>query len=328
MKPFILQLRNLLVRRASVNDIARGATLLLATLLTPLTLVAEEKYDALYVMSSQAQAYMTFKETIENHQSPSISRRNTHFFVTIDELQTEKLRDLISNSQTVITLGQKSLRNVAALRIDTPHIATLITLEGYREVLSEQNVSQGEHCALVIDQPLHRIARVIRNKLPDVKVAGIIAPPRDPVRTNPGDLSPQEKSLKIVRLPLGKNIHSTIRALSQNGVDAIIALHNKKVYNQSTARNILISSYHLNIPLIGYSSGFVKAGALLGIYSTPESMAIDMLEISAQKDRCHSGNILYPSTYTIEVNPQVAKSLGINIDTSELKQTYQDRPRK
>lgn len=328
MKPFIVQLCYLLTRTASARGIIRGATLLLGTILTPLTLVADERYDALYVMSNQSPVYITFKEAIENHQSTSSSLRNTHLFVSIDHLQTAKLRELINNSRVIITLDQKSLHVVAALRIDKPHIATLITMEGYREVLSEQKVSRGKHCALVIDQPLPRIARVIRDRLPDVQLAGIIGNPKDSSGPIPDNSGQQDPGLQIVRIPLGENIHSTIRALSQSGVDTIIARHNKMVYNRNTARNILISSYHFNLPLIGYSSAFVKAGALIGIYSTPESMASDVLRLIKKTDRCHGGSIFHPSKYTVEVNPHVAKSLGINIDTSDLKQTYQDRHRK
>lgn len=302
--------------------------LLFAALLAPLSLFADEKYDALYVMSSQATAYMTFKDSIENQQDHSPSQHNSQIFVAIEHLPTAQLRELINNSRVVITLGQKSTRDVSALSVDKFHIATLLTREAYREILSEQDTSRGSHCALVIDQPLGRITDVIRDRLPDTQVAGIIDPPGFTGSTNPENNPQQQIDLRIIRVPLEKNIHSTIRALSQRGVDTIIALHKQTVYNHSTARNILISSYHFNLPLIGYSSAFVRAGALIGIYSTPESMATDVLDIITKKDRCHGGNIFYPSEYTVEVNPQVAKSLGIQIDTSNLKQTYQDRLQK
>lgn len=299
-----------------------------AVLLTPVTLSAEEKYDALYIMSSQAPAYMAFKETVQNQQGMSASPPDKHHFVTIDDLPATNLRELINNSQIVITLGQKSLHEIALWRIDRPHIATLLTLEDYRNTRAETSLSQSKSCALVIDQPMDRIKQIIHNKLPDIRIAGIIDSPTNMIGEISDNLSQEENDLKVVRIPLEKNIHATIKALSQSGADAIIARHNKQVYNSNTARNILISSYHFNLPLIGYSSAFVKAGALIGIYSTPESVASDVIEIIQRKDRCHRGNIFYPSGYAVEINPQVARSLGITIDTSNLIQTYQERPRK
>ncbi len=299
-----------------------------AVLLTPVTLSAEEKYDALYIMSSQAPAYMAFKEAVQKQQGESASRRNKHHFVTIDDLPATNLRELIKNSQIIITLGQKSLQEVALWRVDSPHIATLLTREGYRDVRAETPLSQNKSCALVIDQPMDRIKQVIRDRLPNIRIAGIIESPANTSGELSDNLSQQENDPKVVRIPLEKNIHTTIKALSKSGADAIIARHNKQVYNSNTARNILISSYHFNLPLIGYSSAFVKAGALIGIYSTPESMASEVLEIITRKDRCHSGNIFYPTGYTVEINPQVARSLGITIDTSNLIQTYQERSRK
>ncbi|MFO8023653.1 hypothetical protein [Thiohalophilus sp.] len=328
MKFFIMQGQRLLAGKFRITNKARRATLLLVTLLIPQSILAQEKYDTLYVMSSRAKPYLTFKETVEEHQNTSASSRNTQRFVAMDDLHTEKLRELINNSQTVVTLGQKSLRNVADLRIDRPHLATLITLEDYRDVLSEKNISQGMHCVLVIDQPLHRITRVIRERIPDARIAGIIAEPKDANNSKSSIAMQYEYDPIIARVPPRENIHSTIRTMSENGIDVIIALHNKEIYNRSTARNILISSYHFNLPLIGYSRAFVRAGALMGIYSTPESMADETLGIINQTERCVDGSILYPSRYTVEVNPQVAKSLRINIEYQNLKQTYQDRPRK
>lgn len=322
MKPFFLPL---LASKAGVRYIASRTTLLIAALLLPLVLVADEKYDALYVMSNQATAYLTFKETIEKRKNDSPSRGNHHLFVAIEHLPAAKLKELIYNSRVVITLGQKSTRDMSALNIEKPHIAALITREAYQDILSEQDISRGKHCALVIDQPLDRILCVIRDRLPDARVAGIIENPGVSENTNPPNATQQHNYPQIIRAPLDKNIHSTIRTLSQNGADTIIALHNQKVYNRSTARNILISSYHFNLPLIGYSSAFVKAGALIGIYSTPESMAKDVIDIVDKIDRCFGGNMYHPSEYTVEVNPQVAKSLGINIDTSDLKQKHQGR---
>jgi ABC-type uncharacterized transport system substrate-binding protein len=94
----------------------------------------------------------------------------------------------------------------------------------------------------------------------------------------------------------------------------LLALPDSAVYNDSTIRNILLATYHRGIPLIGYSSGYVKAGALCAVYSTPEQIAAQAAQLIFKfKDTHKLPAPQYPQEFEVTVNPQVADSLGLQI---------------
>jgi putative tryptophan/tyrosine transport system substrate-binding protein len=96
--------------------------------------------------------------------------------------------------------------------------------------------------------------------------------------------------------------------------DLLLALPEPAIYNSSTLRNILLSTYHARIPLIGFSSAHVKAGAICAVFSTPEQLASQTGTVVLN---FIATSILppeqYPKFFEIAVNERVAKSLAIGI---------------
>jgi len=88
------------------------------------------------------------------------------------------------------------------------------------------------------------------------------------------------------------------------------------VFNASTAYGMMLTSYRAQVPVIGFSEGLVKAGALLGLYSTASQVARQGAEIAG---RFLTGDAAlpapqYPRYFAVSVNHTVARSLGISLD--------------
>lgn len=56
-------------------------------------------------------------------------------------------------------------------------------------------------------------------------------------------------------------------------VDAVLAIPDQSIYNKFTLPILLRSSYEANIPLLGFSSQFVRVGALATTYTSVEALA-------------------------------------------------------
>jgi len=290
------------------------------------TLLAQNNDKIVLLLSGENGAYKTFRERIEQLHLDNPKSQNHLIFFNISHLDDEKLNQITRDASLVVTAGRKSTAVFSRINTPVPHIATSLTREDYTLVLSLRPNRTSDHCGIVIDQPVERIISVINRELPAIKRIGFIEAPDDNT-PDTDNIDPEISGIRIVREELNGDIHATIKQLAKNEADAIVALHNKAVYNRETARNILISSYHFNIPLIGYSSAFVKAGALMGIYSKPESLADETYSYIKNPENCKNGRVIYPGTYTIEVNPQVARSLGINLSTDSLEKTINKEPR-
>lgn len=92
--------------------------------------------------------------------------------------------------------------------------------------------------------------------------------------------------------------------------DVLLGLDDPQLYNPKTAKNLLLSSYAQQLPLVGPNAGFVRAGSLASTYSdqTDWLAVLDRLLDLAPTNWPHS---LHPEHFKVVGNPQVARSLGI-----------------
>jgi ABC-type uncharacterized transport system substrate-binding protein len=103
-----------------------------------------------------------------------------------------------------------------------------------------------------------------------------------------------------------------------NSSDVLLAVPDSEIYSSSNVRNILLTSYRHKVPLIGISQAYVNAGALGAIFSTPEQLAEQAGNIISSffRERKLPGP-QYPASFGIALNLQVARSLGIELDSPE-----------
>ena len=84
----------------------------------------------------------------------------------------------------------------------------------------------------------------------------------------------------------------------------------------ATAYGVLLTSYRAKIPVVGFSEGLVKAGALLALYSSGRQQGKQGAEI-ANRILAGDGGLpapQYPTYFTVRVNSSVARSLGIQME--------------
>jgi ABC-type uncharacterized transport system substrate-binding protein len=149
-----------------------------------------------------------------------------------------------------------------------------------------------------------------------------------PAARNVGVLysSPPQELSSVKRLLAEKNVHLHDRAVDgtqslNDALESILSesevlfvLADPVVYNAGTIRNILLTSYRKQVPLIGISQAYVKAGALCAIYSTPDQIAAQAAEVV--RHYSESGKLppaQYPKEFEVSVNTQVARSLDISV---------------
>ena len=101
--------------------------------------------------------------------------------------------------------------------------------------------------------------------------------------------------------------------------DLLMAIPDSAIYNSGSIRNILLTSYRKNIPLVGLSQHYVDAGALCAIFSTTEQIAEQAgATVASFARNRHLPPPQYPANFTVAVNHQVARSMGIKLLSSEI----------
>jgi len=225
--------------------------------------------------------------------------------------------NLPPDTDLVIAAGMKAALSVAQTR-PAAMLAVLVPKEGFALLQNDfsQKAKTGANSlsAIYLDQPLKRQLDLIAAVLPKTGTIGVLysTPPKElgalrnlaAART----LGLNERSVSSA-----SNMHAALQELLISS-DVLLALPDAEIYNASTIRNILLATYRNKVPLIGFSPGYVKAGALCAVYSTPEQIALQSLAIIQDyADKHLLPAAQYAKAFDVSVNEQVARSLGINI---------------
>ena len=270
-----------------------------------------------YIVSDERDIYQQFIHK-NIHKKASI--------LNVDHLSAESLDSL--KTDLFITLGSKATRKALASSNSKKVLDLFITRKSYQEILKKNNrKKRRKFSAIFIDQPVSRQLKLIKSAFPDKKHIGVAVSSES--RTHIPELvkAGGELGLRIhiETLPDPDSIHHIIRKLAENN-DLILALQDSNIYNKYTIQNILMTTYHTGIPVIGYSRPYVKAGSLMTIYTSVDNIATRANEIIKNIKKGKSlPNPDYCKYYSIELNHQVARSLGIILDN---KSTLTDKIKK
>lgn len=180
--------------------------------------------------------------------------------------------------------------------------------------------------ALYLEPPLPRQIQLARAILGEDRPFGVLIEDRDQWRhlsTRPDPLitpyfTDQYPSLN----------HALIALLRDN--HALIGIYDTNLYSSENIKNILITAYRQNKPLIGPSSAYIKAGALATTYSDLDDVARRLSEILLTG--LHENvwpKADYNPYFKVRYNQQVGRSLNLLLpDADKLMQKLTDEERR
>jgi ABC-type uncharacterized transport system substrate-binding protein len=242
-----------------------------------------------------------------------INNANDHINISvIDSSSVDSTGDSLQKADIIVTLGANSANAVSSQAPDQLIIHAYITLAQSGQY---QHNNQN-HISVLLDQPIERYL-VFSQQLLNLKTLGTIN------RSNPVIVSQQRKASKKLNLKLdqyqlgetNKRLLATVRQLI-NKNEALLMLPDQTIYNRNTLKGILLTSYRGRTPVISYSPGHVKSGALAAIYSSPTNIGQHLANLINQH---HGGKLntnnklIYAEYYSIATNPSVAHSLGLEL---------------
>ncbi len=237
------------------------------------------------------------------------------------EIQYKQL-DSISIEPTdfkyIVTLGRTAAIKLQKSNLAIPQIYALISKRVYESQLKPY--ASVKHSAIFLDQKLVRnlyLSKIVKENAR----LGVLLSKSD---------QHKRSELEQLGLKLGLKIYFQIveddstlgldlKALMQDS-NLLLALPDARIYNKETIFNILLSSYHNQTPLIGFSAAYVKAGAIAAIYSSPQQIGTHLGELlygvvaARSEDLPESSHAKY---FSISVNRGVAKSLDISLPSEE-----------
>ena len=268
--------------------------------------------SVLVVLSEAGGAYAEFAEALK-------AERDARGGYAIVVLQRADLspKDLQSHDLAV-AVGAGALRAIAQTDSSIPVLSTLVPAPVYEATAG--TVPGRRWSAIHIDQPFSRQFALIRLALPEANRIGVLCD-----LTRPYDLQPLRDAIAGTSLQLvfeafkgeAALFPSLSRVLERS--DAFLALPDPQIHSAGNVRNLLLTSFRARVPVIGFSAAYVRAGAVMSLYSTPEQMARQASDalIGWTRDRIWPA-AQHPRHFTVSVNAHVARSLGLRIEDGDV----------
>lgn len=221
-----------------------------------------------------------------------------------------------SKPDLVVAIGMKAMQS--AIANNPPALLGVMIPKQSYESLHEQR-SQAMS-AIYLDQANDRQLDFIQAALPSARKIGMLySPGMDPsIATWRKLIAARGMSLRALPVSSPNDLYPELNTLLDD-IDLLLVIPDSLIYNSNSIRNILLTSYRHNVPLIGISQAYVKAGALCAIFSTPEELARQAVEVITS---FNSTRLLpapkFPDSFGIDINQQVARSLGLRLDSQEM----------
>lgn len=281
-----------------------------------------ESLKVLVVLSDHTAPYLSFAEVLKK-ALPTLR-------ITVLENTNQPITDM-PTVDLLITVGMKA-SELAATQSKIPVLAVMIPRAGYENALSHLPAISPPRkmSAIYLDQPWARRIEFWHAVIPERRRIGLLFTQNSNIELTHlhHEVEQRGGSLMMRQVHSNEELFSALESILTNS-DVLFAIADNEIYSSSNIRNILLTSYRYRIPLIGLSQAYVNAGALCAIFSTPEQLAIQAsrIVISFAQNR-ELPDAQYPDDYTIAVNPQVARSLGIEMRSPEAIHSQMDKAKE
>lgn len=219
----------------------------------------------------------------------------------------------IKADDLIVSIGQKAAELSSQKMPETRQIYSYIDKPSLP-------VKPAKHwTAVLLDQPVERLIgtaqQVVKGRFRN-KLVIAVSEKNVQLRQDISELNiPEGTELQLLVIDHNSEPAKIIdKALFNAG--ALIAIRDKRIWSGENAKWMLYQSYKYNVPVIGYSKSFLKAGALVSVYANLEDTAKKTAELvidwHAHKGQFTQEGIHYPR-FQVEFNRNIARALNINV---------------
>ncbi|HSO45446.1 MAG TPA: ABC transporter substrate binding protein [Rhodoferax sp.] len=275
------------------------------------------------IVSSQTSApYMDAAQAlISQLESQGVPRAAIQMFNLADLANIPEAR--LTTPKVWVALGTQASTALGKSRLKAPVLSALVPRSGFERVLLDTGRKRSpQFKAVYLDQPVNRQMALIRLALPKARrVGGLLGPDS---WSSGADLlaaaSANGLALAAARVDEDSALYSALQSVLEAS-DVLLAQADPLVFNSNSIQNILLTTIRANVPLIAFSPAYVRAGALLALYSTPAQAGSQaahwVLEVLAM--RALPEQAVEPDDFEISVNEQVARVFGLLPDARSLR---------
>lgn len=284
---------------------------------TALALLFSANVDArlLLIVSQESPVYQEFQQGM-------LGRLNSVAAEALDLRTADDVDGLdFSPYSAIVVAGVDAAKVVAARNfLDKPVLYTMLPLSSY-QWLDAHGMLSPQHKLLYIDQPVGRYLQLVRAAMPDITTIAYLYG-----ETSAFYIDELKKTVDATKLQMifgdmmgSDKLSSLLKSISADS-DVMLLLPDPFFYNRRVVQEVLLASFRNKHPLVVYSESFLKAGAMLALFSTPGQIGRQTAEIVNCLGRPCYGTVMQrsaPKYFSVMVNDVVARQMGMSSKSAE-----------
>lgn len=229
----------------------------------------------------------------------------------------------------IVTVGTNAARYAYKNFKKHSILSTLITYDGFQHNVeevygSEKAALSAGVSAVLLEQPVKRYFELGATLVPEAKKVGVLLGPSSLRYSTEIEAIADAfgVTVELVKLKRSDNPIRGIKPVLKQ-VDYFIVLPDQQAFNRSVAKWVLQLSYRHRVPVIGYSKRYAEAGAIASVFSSADDIASEAsrLLLSKISDPAVPNAAHVAEEFSVQLNPSVAKAIGITLPVAAKKTT-------
>ena len=255
-----------------------------------------------------------YREAADAFRAAFAARRPVKFW-TLAELDNRQIRALTSENNLIVPIGLKAARAVAEQHGGQAAVLTLMIPHVSAERLVwPANLPRRKVSHVHIDQPVSRTLSLVEAVFPRASRIGLVvsAENAEAVKGFQQEAARRHLSLNLEWVARPEQVAPALRGVLPEA-DVLLLLPDSVAFHAGNAQNVLLTTYRYRVPVVGFSRGLAKAGAVAVVYSSPAQIGRQGARM-ASRWKPESGDLpaaQHADDFSIAFNSHVARSLGV-----------------
>jgi putative tryptophan/tyrosine transport system substrate-binding protein len=292
------------------RTISARQTLLVIGVLLLLIITPLHSSEVVIVMSADLPPYRQAQEALRAHLPTE------HCTLLTLEQITADVTKLSANANCVVAIGSGAAVWLHERKIPGPLIYCMVS-DPLTAGLQKPPTAMGISTDIPPDQQIKLIAET----LPQARNIGLLYRSGDErsrqAMENSRALLPPGWKLEAVAIDLQESPAAAIDLLMSRNIDVMWTTPDSTIWNEATVRSLLLTTLRRRVPVFGFSTSFVRSGALFGVGLEPATQGT---QAAALVQDVLSGktltNTVIPPTFDVCLNLIVAQKLSLTLPPS------------
>jgi ABC-type uncharacterized transport system substrate-binding protein len=281
-------------------------------------LIAPALADGVFhlILSDPGAAYQEAAEAFR----AGVGQRHTVKVWSLTDLTASQAQSMTRTGDLVAPVGVKAARFIAEHHAGQAAVLSLMIPRAVSEKLQwPASLGRRKVSAVYIDQPPSRSLGLAEAAFPAARRVGLVISAEN---AGVAKLLLQEATRRNFRLNVetvdsADDVSPALRRVLADS-DVLLLAPDAIAINAGNAQNVLLTTYRFRVPVIGFSQGLSKAGAVASVYSSPGQigrqgamMALHLADNGELPPPQHAGE------FSIAFNSHVARSLGVALPNED-----------